>query len=213
LLHCNIFCAWHNEPVSDADLAILIIDENRSRAAIIEAGLREAGHERVAVVSEMAGLVRRIEEEAPDVIVMDLGNPNRDFLEHMFGVSRAVRRPVAMFVDHSDSQAMRAAIEAGVSAYVVDGLRKERIKPILDLAILRFRAFEALRQERDRAQQALAERRTVDRAKGLIMKWKGVAEEDAYALLRDAAMRKNKRIIHVAEAFLLSAELVKEDRK
>jgi response regulator NasT len=196
--------------VSSAELAILIIDENRARAAIIEEGLHEAGHRSVSVISEMAGLVRRIEEIAPDVIVMDLGNPNRDLLEHMFRVSRAVRKPIAMFVDRSDAQAMRAAVEAGVSAYVVDGLKKDRVKPILDLAIFRFRAFETLRQERDTAKQALDERKTLDRAKGIIMKLNRISEDEAYALLRDTAMKQNKRINAVAEALIASAALLKE---
>ena len=135
-----------------SDLSILIIDENRVRAAIIEEGLREAGHAKIAIISEMAGLVRRIEDAAPDVIVIDLENPNRDMLEDLFRVSRAVRKPVAMFVDKSDTQMIAEAIAAGVSAYVVDGLRKDRVKAILDLAIGRFHAFERIRTELETTQ-------------------------------------------------------------
>src|SRR5688572_1451799 len=98
-------------------LSILVIDENRARAAIIEAGLREAGHDRVTLVHSLAGIARRVEETAPDVIVIDLESPGRDMLEHMFQLSRAVRRPVAMFVDRSDSDSIARAVEAGVSAY------------------------------------------------------------------------------------------------
>ena len=121
--------------MSDADLRILIIDENAVRAAILEDGLREAGHLRIIIVTEMRELLRQIVDVDPDVIFIDLENPNRDVLEQMFQVSRSVRRPIAMFVDRSDTASTKAAIDAGVSAYVVDGLRKERVKPILDLAI------------------------------------------------------------------------------
>ncbi len=133
--------------MADPALSILVIDENRARAAIIEAGLKEAGHNRVQLVHSMSGIARRIEEAAPDVIVIDLENPNRDMLEDMFQLSRAVRRPVAMFVDRSDGDAIARAVEAGVSAYVVDGLRKERVKPILDMAVSRFNAFARLTRE------------------------------------------------------------------
>ena len=152
--------------MADTALSILVIDENRARAAIIEAGLREAGHERVTLVHVMAGIARRIEEAAPDVIVIDLENPNRDMLEDMFQLSRAVRRPVAMFVDRSDSDSIAAAVEAGVSAYVVDGLRRERIKPILDMAVRRFNAFARLSREFQPARIEIAriERPTIQRA-------------------------------------------------
>ncbi|GAB4577114.1 MAG: hypothetical protein Tsb0019_04580 [Roseibium sp.] len=127
-------------------LSILVIDDNRIRASIIEEGLRDAGHDRVMLVHQMDGLVRQIADLNPDVIVIDLENPNRDRLEHMFQVSRAVRRPIAMFVDRADSQSIEAAVDAGVSAYVVDGLKRERVKPILDTAISRFRTFPSWRR-------------------------------------------------------------------
>lgn len=191
-----------------SDISVLIIDENPERAAIIEDGLRAAGHRQVAVIADIKGVVRRIEDEAPDVIVMDLGNPNRDFLEHMFRVSKASGRPVAMFVDRTDDAATRAAIEAGVSAYVVDGLKRERIKPILDLAILRFRAFEQLRGERDSALKALDQRKIIDRAKGIIMKLRGLSEDEAYAALRQAAMDQGRKIADIAEAVIASANIL-----
>jgi response regulator NasT len=161
----------------------------------------------------MKGVVARIAELSPDVIVMDLGNPNRDLLEHMFRLSRAVQKPIAMFVDRSDEQTMLDAIEAGVSAYVVDGLKKDRVKSILDLAILRFRAFERIRAERDAARQALNERKTLDRAKGLLMKARGVDEQQAYHMMREAAMRQNKRIIDIAEALIAAAQLMQENKE
>jgi len=199
--------------MSGPELSILVIDENRVRAAIIEEGLREAGHSRITVISEMLGLVRRIEETAPDVIVIDLENPNRDMLEHLFRVSRAVRKPVAMFVDKSDTAMIAQAIAAGVSAYVVDGLRKERVKAILDLAVSRFNAFERIRAELETAKQALSDRKAIDRAKGILMKMKQINEDEAYALLRQAAMHQNMRIAKVAEGVIATADLFKGEGK
>ena len=199
--------------MSSSELSILIIDENRVRAAIIEAGLREAGHSRITIISEMSGLVRRIEEAAPDVIVIDLENPNRDMLEDLFRVSRAVRKPVAMFVDKSDTAMIAEAIAAGVSAYVVDGLRKERVKSILDLAIGRFNAFERIREELETAKLALSERKLIDRAKGILMKLKHISEDEAYALLRQTAMKQNMRIAKIAESIIATSTIFGRDSK
>ena len=190
-------------------LAILVIDENRIRAAIIEAGLREAGHERVTVTYDVAGIARRIAEFEPDVIVIDLENPNRDMLENMFQLSRAVKRPIAMFVDRSDTDMIEAAVDAGVGSYVVDGLKKERVKAVLDMAITRFHAFNKLREERDDARQALDERKIVERAKGILIKQHGMSEEAAYALLRKAAMNENRRLSEVAQSVVTAASLCK----
>jgi len=199
--------------MSSSELSILIIDENRVRAAIIEEGLREAGHSRITIISEMSGLVRRIEEAAPDVIVIDLENPNRDMLEDLFRVSRAVRKPVAMFVDKSDTAMIAEAIAAGVSAYVVDGLRKDRVKSILDLAIGRFNAFERIREELETAKQALSERKLIDRAKGILMKLKHISEDEAYALLRQTAMKQNMRIAKIAESIIATSTIFGRDSK
>ncbi len=196
--------------MSGSNLTILIIDESPERALLIEAALQEAGHRHIRIVSILNGLVRQIEDIAPDVIIMDLGNPNRDFLEHMFRLSKAIQKPVAMFVDQSSEQAMLDAIEAGVSAYVVDGLKRERIKAILDLAIMRFRAFEKLRQERDDALQALDERKIIDRAKGIIMRQRKLDEAEAYELLRKAAMTQGRRIGQIADAIVQSDSILQE---
>jgi response regulator NasT len=189
-------------------LAILVIDENRIRAAIIEAGLREAGHERVTVSYDVTGIARRIAEFEPDVIVIDLENPNRDMLENMFQLSRAVKRPIAMFVDRSDSASIEAAVEAGVSAYVVDGLRQERVKPILDMAISRFNAFSRMARELEEARSELESRKIVERAKGILMKSRGLTEEAAYALLRKTAMNQNRKLADIAQSLVTAAGLL-----
>jgi response regulator NasT len=195
--------------MSEAALRILLVDQNVTRASILEEGLREAGYVNVTVVRDMQNLLRRIVDADPDVICIDLENPNRDVLEQMFQVSRAVRRPVAMFVDRSDSDMIKAAVESGVGAYVVDGLKKERVKAVLDMAISRFKAFNDLREELDRAKQALDERKVVERAKGILMKERGLTEEAAYALLRKAAMSDNKRVVEIAQAVITAAGLLR----
>ena len=194
--------------MTDERLRILVIDENRIRASIIEDGLREAGFADVTTLTISGQLMRDIVEIDPDVIFIDLGNPNRDRLEAAFQVSRAAQRPIAMFVDSSDTESTLAAVEAGVSAYVVNGLRKERVKPILDLAITRFNAFHRLQRELEETRNALAQRKAVERAKGILLKSKSISEDEAYSLLRKAAMSQNRKIIEVAESLVLAAGLL-----
>ncbi|RVD60448.1 ANTAR domain-containing response regulator [Mesorhizobium sp. M2D.F.Ca.ET.185.01.1.1] len=196
--------------MSAGSLAILVIDENRIRASIIEAGLRDASHHHVTVIHDVAGIARRIAEIEPDVIVIDLENPNRDMLENMFQLSRAVKRPIAMFVDRSDQASIEAAVDAGVSAYVVDGLKKERIKPILDMAISRFNAFSRMARELEEARSELENRKVIDRAKGILMKSRGLSEEAAYTLLRKTAMNQNRKIAEIAQSLVTAAGLLGE---
>ncbi|MET0631712.1 MAG: ANTAR domain-containing protein [Xanthobacteraceae bacterium] len=193
----------------DHSLKIVIVDKNPVRAAILEDGLREAGHVHVVRIDETSHLLARIYAFDPDVILIDLENPSRDVLEQMFQVSRAVRRPVAMFVDQSDSASIEAAVDAGVSAYIVGGLRKERIKNILDLCISRFNAFARLQDELERTRTALDERKAIDRAKGILMRARNLTEQDAYALLRRTAMNENKKIADVAQSVITAAELLR----
>ena len=198
-------------PVSQRDsaLKIAIVDESPIRAAILEDGLREAGFTQVERIAETHNLLTRIYALDPDVILIDLESPSRDVLEQMFQMSRAVRRPIAMFVDQSDSAAIQAAVDAGVSAYIVGGLHKERITSILDLCISRFNAFARLQSELDSAKGALEERKVIDRAKGVLMKAKKLTEEEAYTLLRKTAMNENKKIVEIAQSVLTAAELLR----
>jgi response regulator NasT len=188
---------------------IAIVDESPIRAAILEEGLREAGFTDVVRIDEMQSLLSRIYAIDPDVILIDLENPSRDVLEQMFQVSRAVRRPIAMFVDQSDAASIQASVDAGVSAYIVDGLKKERLKSILDLCISRFNAFAKLQDELDRAKSALEDRKVIERAKGILMKLKGLTEDEAYVLLRSTAMREKKKIGEIAQSILTASELLK----
>ncbi len=194
---------------ADSALKIVIVDESPIRAAILADGLRDAGYTNVVRIEETTKLLARIYTLDPDVILIDLENPSRDVLAQMFQVSRAVKRPVAMFVDQSDAAAIEAAVDAGVSAYIVDGLKKERIKNILDLCISRFNAFARLQEELETTRNALSERKVIDRAKGILMKAKSISEEEAYAMLRKTAMNENKKIAEVAQSVVTAAELLK----
>ncbi|MBW6530599.1 ANTAR domain-containing response regulator [Sphingomonas citri] len=189
-------------------MRIAIIDTSTTRAAIIADGLREAGLDDQVVIDPAGPLVAQIEACAPEVVLINLENPSRDLLEDFFAMSRALDRPIAMFVDQSDAEAALAAVDAGVSAYVVDGLAKQRIKPVLDVAVRRFQAFSRLQTELAEARSALADRQTIDRAKAILMRRRGIDEPAAYALLRGHAMRSNRRIAEVAEAIVTSDALM-----
>ncbi|HMN50850.1 MAG: ANTAR domain-containing protein [Xanthobacteraceae bacterium] len=193
----------------DASLKIVIVDDSPVRAAILEEGLREAGHNNVIHIVDTANLLARIYAIDPDVILIDLENPSRDVLEQMFQMSRAVKRPVAMFVDQSDSASIAAAVDAGVSSYIVDGLKKDRIKHILDISISRFNAFSRISTELEQTKSALEERKVIDRAKGILMKRKGLSEDEAYALLRATAQNEKKKIADIAQSIITAAELFK----
>lgn len=156
----------------------------------------------------MTNLLAGLYRIDPDVVVIDLENPSRDVLEQLFQVSKLVKRPVAMFVDQSDTGMIVKAIEAGVSAYVVDGMKKERVKAILDMCIARFHAYARLQNELDQARSALEERKVVERAKGLLMKHKAISEEEAYAQLRKRAMNEKKKIAEIAAAVVTGLEML-----
>ncbi|WP_347304392.1 ANTAR domain-containing protein [Croceibacterium sp. TMG7-5b_MA50] len=189
-------------------MRIVIIDDTGARASVLEDGLHEAGYDDIHVVQPSGAFVSRIERLVPDVVLMDLGSPSRDTLEEMLLVSRALAKPIAMFVDQSDDQMTAAAIDAGISAYVVDGLRKERVKPILDLAVGRFTAFARMQAELAEARTQLADRKVIDRAKAILMQQRGLNEQDAYTLLRTSAMNANKRMAEVAEALITASSLL-----
>ena len=189
-------------------MRIAIVDESAARASIIQDGLAALDDCEIFVVGERQGLIARIGEIAPDIVLMDLGNPSRDVLEEYFAVSRALDRPIAMFVDESDDESIAASVEAGVSAYVVDGLAANRIRPLLDLAIRRFNAFARLEADLADARGKLAEREAIDKAKRILMDSRGIGEPQAYGELRKTAMNQGKRIADIAEAIVTAHELL-----
>lgn len=200
--------ASRDAALHNARMRIAIIDESATRAAVIHEGLSALDDCEIFVLTERRGLVARIEEIAPDIVLMDLGNPSRDVLEEYFAVSRALDRPIAMFVDDSDDEAIAASIDAGVSSYVVDGMAAHRIRPILDLAVRRFHAFARLQSDLAEAQGKLAERDAIDRAKRILMDNRGISEPQAYAELRKTAMNQGRRIAEIAEAVVTAHQLL-----
>lgn len=194
--------------MSSVPISVLVIDENQIRASIIEAGLFEAGYQKVSIVNELNGIARNIERIQPDVIVIDLENPNRDMLESLFALTRSIERPIAMFVDKSDIQSTEAAIDAGVSAYVIDGMKKERVKPVLEMAISRFKAFRRMQKELEDVKSELQNRKIIDQAKAILMKSKKISEEEAYHLLRSTAMNQNQKMSDIAQSLVTASKLL-----
>jgi response regulator NasT len=193
----------------EPSLQIAVVEENPFRAEILITGLREAGHRNVLYIGQTQRLLQAIYDADPDVVIIGLESPSRDTLEQLFQMSRVVKRPIAMFVDKSDRAAITAAIDAGVSAYVVGGLQKERVQSILDVCISRFNAMARMQDELERVKTALEERKVIDRAKGILMRAKGLDEEEAYRVLRKTAMNEKKKIAEIAQSVLMAAELLR----
>jgi len=189
-------------------LSIVIVEADPDRAKLIVDALRDAGEYDIHIIAERAALQRQIQLHSPDVVLVNEADPSRDMLEELALASGPLERPVALFVDRTDEALSTAAIEAGLSAYVVDGLTRARIKPVLDAAIARFQMVNRMRTELAETKKALEERKVIDRAKGLVMRARGIDEEAAYALLRRTAMEQNKRIADVAQALVTSARLL-----
>ncbi|MEM7240813.1 MAG: ANTAR domain-containing protein [Pseudomonadota bacterium] len=188
---------------------IVVIDAHKERAFAIVDSLRDAGSvDDITVIGQTIGLARKLAELDADIILIDLQNPSRDQFEQIISAVGPSQKPVAMFVDDSDAEMTKSAIDAGVSAYVVDGLRPDRVRAVLQTAMARFHSYAKMRAELDATKAALAERKTVDRAKGVLMSAKGLSEEAAYALLRKTAMDQGKRISEVAEGIVTAARLL-----
>ena len=190
------------------NIKILVVEPDHSKAKDIIDALIGGGWSDVVVLASSSALDRNLRQHNPDIILIDLANPDRDTLEHISLVSQAKSRPVAMFVDHTDEGMTQAAIEAGLSAYVVNGLQMDRIKPVLETAIARFRLLSKMQAELDAAKLALSDRKTIDRAKGLIMRAREVCEEDAYKLMRKSAMDQGRKVIDVAHSLVTAADLL-----
>lgn len=191
-----------------ADLKILLVGPEPIKAREIAGALKEAGWSDVTVLCDLGMLTRAVQKQEPDIVLIDLAHPDRDMLEHLSLVSNAKARAVAMFVDHTDEAMTQAAIAAGLSAYVVNGLQKDRIKPVVETAMARFEMTRNMQSELDAAKRALSDRKTIDRAKGILMQARQIPEAEAYDLLRKTAMNRGRRVIDVATALVTSAELL-----
>lgn len=189
-------------------LRILVIDESRSRAGEICAGLALAGYQVAAILADSDNLTREVENLSPDVILIETDSPSRDTLENLAAMHRHMPRPVVMFANEGEDEAIRAAVKAGVSAYVVDGLDSRRIKGVIDVARAHFDEYQALRRELDEAAKKLSDRKLVERAKGLLMKARGLDEDGAYHALRKLAMQRGQPLVNVARDVCDMAQLL-----
>lgn len=189
-------------------LRILLINDTPKKMGRLKAALSEAGFEVVDESGLDIDLPRRVEAVRPDVVLIDTESPGRDVMEQVVLVSRDRPRPIVMFTDEHDPAIMRQAIQAGVSAYVVEGIQAQRLAPILDVAIARFECDQALRAQLNAREQQLAERKRVELAKGLLMKMKQCGEEEAYTLMRRQAMSRQQKLIQVAEQIIAMHEML-----
>lgn len=189
-------------------LRVILVDEAPERATLLEEALRSNGYEVAAVLASGADLARKVVELQADVIIVDIASPDRDTLEDMRRVTFDHARPVVMFAQDGNAETIRAAIEAGVSAYVVDGLKPERVKPVIDVAIARFTQFRDLRDQLDKAKSTLAERKLIERAKGILMKRRQCDEDEAYRLMRRMAMDQKRRLVDIAAKIIEAADLL-----
>lgn len=187
---------------------VLIIDQSPERAAILEQALSDASYEVVGRLTSCANLTGQVAQLKPDVIIIDIESPDRDTIENMRHVTRENPKPIVMFAEQGNSEMIQIAVQAGVSAYVVDGLSKNRVKPILDVAIARFREFLALRTELTEAKNKLADRKVIDKAKGMLIVKYNMTEEEAYSSLRKMAMNRNQRIAEVARNVIAMLEML-----
>ena len=189
-------------------LRVLLVEETFERAVMLKHALHAAGCRIAAHITASSDLPGLVNELKPDMIILDTESPDRDTLKHLCVISRDQPRPIVMFTNDGDKTKIRAAIRAGVSVYVVDGLKSERLRAIIDVAIARFNEFQFMRQELKKAESQLAGRKDIDRAKGILMKQRGWSEEESYQALRKMAMDKGVELAEVARQVVAVAELL-----
>lgn len=189
-------------------LRVMLVQDSQKDVGVIEAGLRAAGYEVVEVAVTASALLDRVAAVRPDVIIIDSDSPTRDTLEMLAFVNARQPRPIVLFTEDRDNKTIQAALKAGVSAYIVAGMQPDRLQPILDVAVARFEQDRALREELKSTQDRLAERKVIERAKGLVMKQKGVGEEEAYRVMRKLAMDRNKRLLEIAQQIIDVSDLM-----
>ena len=190
-------------------LRVLLIDDGAHRVQLIREELVRQGHEVVGVIDSAILVHDCVQRLSPDVVIVDSESPTRDTLENLATLSTANPRPVVVFSEDASHDPMQRALRAGVSAYVVAGLHPERLQPVLQVAIARFEQDAALRAQLDEAQQQLASRKTIERAKGILMAEAGLDEDQAHQRLRKLAMDRGKRLVEVAESIIDARELLR----
>lgn len=186
-----------DKPATPA-LKVLLVDEEPGRAAILERALLDAGYVLVSRLSSADRLVEHVAQCQPDIVIVDIDSPDRDCLENMAVLSRSNPKPVIMFSDEDDEEIITSAIKAGVSAYVADGMNPDRVRPIVQVAVARFREFQALKSELQKTRDQLADRKLIDKAKSLLMKHRSFNEDEAYHAMRKLSMERNQRLVDTA---------------
>ncbi len=189
-------------------LRILLINDTPKKVGRLKAALVEAGFDVIDESGLTIDLPARVEAIRPDVVLIDTESPGRDVMEQVVMVTRDQPRPIVMFTDEHDPKVMRQAIQAGVSAYIVEGIQVDRLQPILDVAMARFESDQALRAQLSARDQQLAERKRIELAKGLLMKMKNCNEEEAYTLMRRQAMSRQQKLIQVAEQIIAMHDML-----
>ena len=186
-----------------------MVDEHLERQEGVAKILSSVGCEVVASLKPTDDLLDQVMSHQPDVVIIDMDSPSRDTLESLRNVQSAMPRPMVMFSQDDDGETIRRAVDAGVSAYIVDGLQAGRVRTILDAAMARFEQYRALEDELHKTRDQLEGRKKIDRAKGILMKERALSEDDAYALMRKTAMAQNKKVADIADAVIAAAELLR----
>ena len=193
---------------NEQDVRVMLVDDNQDRMGQLDAALTASGHQVVGRLLDTDDILGAVDTLHPDIVLIDVDSPSRDTPESLGQISRDRPRPIVLFAQNSDSETIRRAMRAGVSAYVVDGMTPGRLQPVIEVAIARFQEFQGLKQELASTKLKLADRRDVEKAKGLLMKRKGMDENTAYETLRRMAMDRNIRLGEVARSLIAAAELL-----
>jgi len=191
-----------------AKLRVMLVDESQERSAAIADLLKAVQCDVVACFSLEEDLLQQVARYRPDVVIIDIDLPSRDILEGLRIVQAANPRPMVMFSQDDNGDTIRRAVQAGVSAYVVDGLQANRVRSVLDAAIATFDEYRRLQGELDRTRSELADRKKIERAKGIVMTQRGINEPAAYRLMRKAAMDQNRRLVDIADSIIAAEELL-----
>jgi response regulator NasT len=189
-------------------LRVLLVTDTIKPIGDLRQALAKLGYDMLAEVATPAALPRVVEEQRPDVVIVDTDSPSRDTLEHLSVMNRTAPRPVVMFSNDTNNQFIRAAVGAGVTAYLVEGLAPERLAPILDVALARFAHEEQLRKKLFDLERELADRKVLDRAKGFLMDRHKITEQQAYAMLRKRAMDQGMKVAEIARQLISLADLL-----
>ena len=206
--NCFLYNVRVRLPSMNTALKIILVDKNTGRSAMLRRALQDKGHEVICRMDSSANLRESNEMTHADVVIVNSDIPDDEVFANLTEVNKTKPKPIVMFTEESNSEMTSSAIKSGVNAYIVDGLEENRVQPIIDVAMARFREFQALKDELDATRNQLSERKTVEKAKGILMKHKNISEDDAYQSLRKVAMDKNKRIVDVSESVINAFELL-----